>query len=404
MPWKNQTGGKGGGPWGGGPGGPDGDGGDGGNGKGDGPWGAGGPRRGGSQPPNFEDMIRRGQDNVKRVLPGGIGGPRGIILIALAALLIWLSTGIYRVNPEQAGAELVFGKLVNVTSQGLHYNWPSPIGAVYRPNVTRQNITNVGFIAVGQGAGRQTRDVAQESLMLTGDENIIDIHAVVFWKVDLRPNAKKPNKGLRNFLFNIRNPERTVKDATESALREIIGKSEFEFIRTQGRVRIQQEARALIQRILDDYGAGVHVTRLQLAKIDPPGIVLDAFKDVQAARADKEKVINQANAYFNRVVQQAEGVAEQIVKAGEGYKEEKIAIATGEASRFLAVYSQYLKEKVVTRRRIYIETMRDVLKGMDKILIDSKGRGTGVVPYLPLNELKRSPPSTPSTTTNDGRT
>jgi len=253
------------------------------------------------------------------------------------------------------------------------------------------------------------RDVGEESLMLTGDENIIDVHAVVFWKVQPKPqtvkrmvieNGKAVEKevqvsGVYDFLFNIRRPEQTVKNAAEAALREIIGKSEFEFARTQGRAQIAAEAQKLIQRILDDYGAGILVEGVQLQKIDPPGNVLDAFRDVQAARADRERAVNEATAYLNEVVQKAQGEAEQIVRASEAYREEHIARATGEASRFLAVYEQYKNEKDVTKRRIYLDTMKDIMAKIEKVLIDNRLGGSGVVPYLPLQPLTPRTGATP---------
>ncbi len=228
--------------------------------------------------------------------------------------------------------------------------------------------------------------------MLTGDENIIDTQVVVFWKIDTRiPKGGTQDNltGVRNFLVNIRNPELTVKNASEAALREIIGKNRFEFARTGGRAQIAGEAQTLIQEILDRYGAGVEVTRVQLQKVDPPGSVIDAFRDVQVARADMERKINEAEAYRNEVVQRSQGVAAQIVLRAEGYKREKTEIATGESQRFLAVYEQYKQEKDVTKRRLYLDALRDVLKGMDKILIDNRAGGVGVVPYLPLDTLLR---------------
>src|SRR5690606_1551145 len=261
MPWTNQGGG--GGPWGGG-------------GGGQSPWGRGTGGRG--QPPNIEDMLRRGQDKVRTLLPGGLGGGRGLILLGIAIVVIWLATGFYRVQPNEQGVELVFGKWVSTTGLGLNYNWPAPIGEVLRPAVTTTNRVEVGFRTGGPGRADAIREVPEESLMLTGDENIIDVHAVVFWKVlttpetvrrevveDGKPVMKEVEvNGIYDFLFNIRRPEVTVKNAGEAALREIIGKSEFEFARTQGRVQIAEEAQKLIQEILDDYGAGVNVLGVQL--------------------------------------------------------------------------------------------------------------------------------------------
>lgn len=385
MPWSSQGGGGSGGPWGQGSGG-----GNNGSGRGGG--------RGG-QPPNFDDLIKKGQDKFKGMMPGGLNSIRGVFLLVLIAVVIWLGTGFYRVQPEQQGVELVFGKWVDTTAPGLNYNLPAPIGTVYKPKVTNVNRTEVGFRGtVGQGGNTTGREIErpQEALMLTGDENIIDIRFVVFWKIDTRLHKRKVDgkdvevqDGVANFLFNVRNPVELVHTVAESAMREVIGKSQFEFIRTSGRARIAAEVKPLIQQLLDEFGAGIEVRNVQLQKIDPPANVLAAFKDVQAARADKERAINEANAYKAEVVQRAEGNAQQVERRAEAYKEERIRQAEGEAARFLSVYAEYVKQKDVTRRRIYLETMRDVMSKMDKVLIDNSKGGSGVVPYLPLNELTR---------------
>jgi membrane protease subunit HflK len=352
-------------------------------------------------------MLRRGGDRFKGMVPGGLGSPRGIVLIGLAAVLIWLMTGWYRVDPAERGVELVFGKMRAVTLPGLHWNWPAPIGGILKPNVDAERFVDVGFVTAGRGAREgEKRAVERESLMLTGDENIIDIQATVFWKIDLRPRKtvvegkEREVNGVRDFLFSIRFPERSVKDASESALREIAGRRDFESIRTVGRAEIEQEAIKIIQRLLDDYSAGVQIIRVQLQPINPPAKALDAFRDVQAARADKERAINDAHGYANRVVAQAEGEFERIVRASEAYRQERIANAEGEASRFTALYKEYAQEKDITRQRIYLDTMRDIMRSMDKVLLD-KNQGAGVLPYLPLDPLRPSParpqpPSAPS--------
>ena len=346
-------------------------------GGGQGPWGGGG---GGPQPPDIEELLRRGQDRFKRMMPGGLGTARGIGLAVVVVLAIWLASGFYRVQPEEKGVALIFGEWVADTGSGLNYNLPAPIGQVFTPKVTRVNRTQVGFrSSIDQRRGDVVSAIPQESLMLTGDENIIDIRFVTFWVI----------KDAGKFLFNIRNPDTTVKDVSEAAMREIIGKTEFEFARTKGRVSVEQEAQKLIQSILDDYGAGIHVTDVQLQKIDPPGNVLDAFRDVQAARADKERAVNEANAYRFEVVQRAEGESAKITNGAEAYKQQKIAVATGEAQRFLSVFEEYKQEKNVTTRRIYLETMKGVMSDMDKVLIDNSMGGSGVVPYLNLQELQK---------------
>jgi membrane protease subunit HflK len=214
--------------------------------------------------------------------------------------------------------------------------------------------------------------------MLTGDENIIDIQFVVLWKVG---NAE-------DYLFNVRNPVETVKSVAESAMREVIGRTDFDFARTQGRGEIQVAARTLIQDTLDAYGSGILINSIELQKVDPPGQVIDAFRDVQAARADKERSVNEAQAYLNEVTQKAEGEAQQVTRSAEAYKEEKIARATGDTSRFLAVFEQYKRNPDVITRRVYLQTMEDLMMGMDKILIDTKsGGGSAPIPYLPLDRL-----------------
>jgi len=361
MPWQNQGGGQG--PWGGG----------------QGPWGRG---PGGQRPPDIEDMLRRGQDRMRRFLPGGVGGGRGLALVAVAAVALWLASGFYRVQPDEQGVALIFGRWVATTQPGLNYNLPSPIGAVETPKVTRVNRVEVGFRSGAEGSAG-ARDITAESLMLTGDENIIDIQFVVFWVIK--------DAGL--YLFNIKDPEDTVKNVAESAMREILGQTGFELARTQGRASIEARARELIQGILDSYGAGIEVTQVELQKVDPPEAVIEAFRDVQAARADKERAVNEAQAYFNEVTERAKGQAQRLIKEAEAYKAEKIAVAQGEARQFISVYDQYVANKDVTTRRMYLETMEHVLRGMGKVLIDkSVGAGGGAVPYLSLNELIRHGP------------
>ncbi len=367
-------------------------------GGGQGPWGR-GPSGGGPTPPDIEEMLRRSQDKFKKFLPGGMGATRGVLLAVIAVVALWLGSGLYKVAPDELGVELVFGKMKSTQPPGLSYNWPGPIGMVLKPKVTAINRVDVGYRSASS-TGRQTqstRNVPEESLMLTGDENIIDIQFAVFWKIDTRlpkeGSGKDNMEGVRNFLFNIRRPELTVKNAAESAMREIIGMGRFEYARTQGRAKIASDAKALIQEILDRYSAGIEVTSVQVQNVDPPASVIGAFRDVQVARADMERKVNEAEAYRNEVAQKSLGSAAQIVLNAEGYKQEKISLATGEAQRFLSVYSQYKKEKAITRRRIYMETMKDILQGMDKIIINNSKGGSGVVPYLPLSELGTAQPS-----------
>lgn len=368
MPWQNNSGG--GGPWGGG--------GNRGGGGGQSPWGRGGGSGGGGpQPPDMEQMVRESQEKLKKMLPGDFGG-KGLLVIILIAVAVWFASGFYTVKPEEQGVELVFGKLYDTTEAGLHYNYPAPIGEVLKPRVAAVNQVEVGYRSAGAGRNNVSREISEESLMLTGDENIIDIQFTVFWRI----------KDAGKFLFNVRNPEDAVKNVAEAAMREVVGKSDFEYARTDGRVAVGNQARDLIQEILDSYEAGITITNVNARKVDPPKAVLDAFRDVQAARADKERAINEATAYLNEVTERAQGQAEQIVRAAEAYKEEKVARADGDASRFLQVYEEYKNAKSLTQRRIYLETMEEILEGMDKVLIENgPDGGAGVLPYLPLNEL-----------------
>jgi membrane protease subunit HflK len=357
MPWQNQGGG---GPWGGG----------------QGPWGR-GPSGGGQRPNDIEEMLRRGQDRLKGWLPGGMGGRRGLIFIALAALALWLASGFYRVDANEQGVAMIFGKWVATTGPGLNYNLPAPIGSVETPMVDFENRVEIGFRSAADGTS--TRDISAESLMLTGDENIIDIQFVVLWKIG---DAGK-------YLFSVRDPDETVKAVSEAGMREIIGQSDFESTRTKGRAEVESRTQELIQHTLDSYNSGIVITSLQLLKVDPPDAVIEAFRDVQAARADKERSVNEAQAYYNEITQRAEGQAQQVIKAGEAYRAEKIAISTGDAQRFLSVYNEYAKNKVLTERRIYLETMEDVMHGMNKVLVDVAPGAGGALPYLSLNELMK---------------
>lgn len=387
MPWNNQSGGgKGGGPWGGG----------------DGPWGGGpnrpnpwgqGPQRPDSQgSPDLEELFRRSQDKLKKVFPrkgggggGGGSGPslagiggRGIALAVVAVAVLYGLTGFYRVGPGELGVELVLGEVKGKTLPGLNYNWPYPFGQVETPDVLRVREVNVG---INPGAaGRNAGDVPEESLMLTGDENIVDVDFKVQWQID----RNKPEE----FLFNIENPEGTVKQVAESAMREVVGRRNIQPILTQERQQVEQDVRTLMQQTLDSYQSGIQITQVQMQKVDPPLQVIDAFRDVQAARADQETAQNNADAYANRVVPEARGVSANIVEQASGYRDQVIAEATGQADRFLSVYEEYARAPNVVRERIYFETMERVFQNTQKVIIDQSA-GQGVVPYLPLDGPER---------------
>ncbi|MFL4970054.1 MAG: FtsH protease activity modulator HflK [Xanthobacteraceae bacterium] len=364
MPWSNQ----GGGPWGSGS---------------KGPWGS-GPQSSGPTPPDLEELLRRSQDKLKTVLPGGNLGAKGFALIALAALAIWGFSGFFRVEPDELGVVLRFGKYVRDAKPGLNYHLPYPVESVLTPKVTRVNRIDVGMRLVEDlRRGTTMRNVPEESLMLTGDENIVDVDFSVFWLV-------KPN-GASEYLFNIQNPEGTVKAVAESAMREVIGRLQIQPILTGARQTIEGEVHDLMQKTLDQYGAGIQVSQVQLQKVDPPAQVIDAFREVQAARIDAERAQNEAQTYANRRIPEARGQAAQITQAAEAYREQTVAEAKGQTSRFVKVYDEYKKAPEVTRQRLYLETMERVLGGTEKFILDSgsAGSGSGVVPYLPLNELTR---------------
>jgi membrane protease subunit HflK len=377
MPWSNQGGG-GGGPWGSG---------------GKGPWGS-GPQSSGPTPPNLEEILRRGQDNLRRVLPGGNLGGKGFALLGLAAIALWGFSGFFRVEPDELGVVLRFGQDVREVQPGLNYHLPYPIETVLTPKALRVNKIDIGMRQVEDGRRSASREVPEESLMLTGDENIVDVNFSVLWKV-------KPT-GVGEYLFNIQNPEGTVKAVAESAMREVVGRSEIQPILTGARQTVETAVQDLMQKTLDHYGAGILVQQVQLQKVDPPAQVIDAFRDVQAARADLERAQNEAQTYANRVVPEARGNVARITQAAEAYKSQTVAEATGQTSRFVKIYEQYKKAPEVTRERMYLETMERVLGGSNKIIIDSNPGAQGVVPYLPLNEL--GPPTPPRSSSTTGGT
>ena len=351
------------------------------------PWGSppgggggnGGFRRG-PTPPDIDEVIKKIQSLLNRFLGGGKGGAKPIIVGLLIIVTLWGLSGLYRVLPDEQGVVLRFGKFVNTTQPGLNYHFPYPIESVITPKVTKVNRMDIGFRSErdsGFSSGG-VADVPEESLMLTGDENIVNIDFSVFWVI----------KDAGNFLFKIQDPEGTVKAAAETAMREVIARSNIQPILTEGRSVIETETQTIIQKILDEYTSGIQITQVQTQKADPPDQVIDAFRDVQAARADMERSKNEAEAYANDVIPRARGEAAKILQAAEAYKKEVVAKAEGEASRFIAIYNEYKNAKAVTQERMYLETMEKVLADIDKVIIE-KNAGSGVVPYLPLPELKK---------------
>lgn len=380
MPYSNNTGG----PWGGG-GGKKGGGDD-----GRGPWGGNddndrnnGPQRpGNGQVPDLDDIVRKGQEQLKVLMGGrgGNGGSRGtgggdgfskgsLGLIAIAALGLWGFASFYTVKPEEQSVEFFFGELSGVGDPGLNFA-PWPVVTKEILGVTRENTEQIG---VGRG---QRSD---EGLMLTGDENIVDIDFEVVW------NINDPTK----YLFNLAEPPETIRAVAESAMREVIGRSELAPILNRDRQVISEEVRTLIQSTLDSYESGVNIVRLNLDRADPPREVIDAFRDVQAAEQERDTLEKRADAYANQALAQARGEAAQLLQQAEGYRAQVINEAQGEASRFVAVYDEYAKAPEVTRKRLYLETIEKVYGDVNKIILDESGSGQGVVPYLPLNELQR---------------
>jgi membrane protease subunit HflK len=371
-----------------------------GNGTG-GPWGNGGgnrgsgnnggggdrPPSGGGQGPDLDDLVRKGQEQL-RVLMGGKGGnnknnaPKGgggggaglgfggIGLIALAALGLWTFSSFYRVDTSEQSVELLFGKYYSTGEEGLNFA-PWPVVTKEILPVTRENTENIG---VGRG-GR-----ADQGLMLTGDENIVDIDFQVVW------NINNP----QDFLFNLAEPQATIRAVSESVMREIVARTDLTPILTTGKGEIAAELQTLIQETLDSYNAGVNIIRVNFDKADPPNEVADSFREVQAAEQTRDTLEKQADAYSNTKVAAARGQAAELLEQAEGYRSQTVNQAEGEASRFIAVYEEYAKAPEVTRKRLYLETIEKVYTDVNKVIIDGEAGGQGVVPYLPLNELSKT--------------
>ncbi len=355
------------------------------NNNGGGPWGSGGnnPWGGGSSNnQDFEDSIKKAKERFSKMK---LGGPRNFSIFVIVLILIWLATGFYRVEPDEQGIELLFGKWNGATTQpGLHYFFPTPIGSTITPKVEVIRKINVGYrTATDLGFASNSnaeRKVSEESLMLTGDQNIADVNFTVLYKIK--------DAGL--FLFELRNPESTVKDMSESVMREVVGQRDLQFLLTEGRQEVEQVVRIALQDILDFYESGVLIQSIQLQSVDPPDQVIDAFDEVQRARQDKEKLVNEANSYLNKIVPNARGEAAKLVQEATAYKEQVVKQAEGVAQNFIDVYNSYIEAPEVTKRRILLETLGEVLEGPNKIILDGTDSGSGVVPYLPLNELKKN--------------
>lgn len=371
------------------------------------PWGnkPGGPR--GPQPgrePDLDEVMRQAQERFRSIFGGGkSGGPfgggrkgagaggnpwQGMGLIALIAVVLWLASGLYRVQPQEHAVILTFGKWTDTrTEAGLGYVLPWPIQQTQKVDVAFDRRLEVGFRdQTGSGGGT---DVPGESLMVTGDENIIDIDFIVLWRIN----------DAGNYLFQIRDPETTVKKVAESAMREIIGRTPIQRALTEARGQVEIDTKALMQQMLDDYKSGAIINSVQLLKVDPPADVVDAFDDVQRARADRERARNEAETYRNDIVPRARGEAQKLIQDAEAYKQAVTIKAQGEADRFTAVASAYATSKDVTQKRMYLETMQQIMQQSRKLIV-SEG-GSNVLPYLPLDGLtapaRKAAPAAPTT-------
>lgn len=298
--------------------------------------------------------------------------PKAKLVIGLIVAL-WLLSGIYIVQPDEVGVVKRFGAVSRTTQPGPHYRLPFPIETVLRPKITLIHRVEIGFRTIRSGPPAQFRDVPKEALMLTGDENIVSIEFIVQYRI----------KDAMNYLFNVDKVRSTIKASAEASIREIVGMNKIDEVLTTGKAKIQQETLLLLQKILDDYESGVQIVEVQLQDVRPPQPVSAAFKDVASAREDKEKLINQSQSYQNDIIPKAKGQAAQMINQAKGYAEARVKRAEGEANRFLQTLTEYQKAKKVIRTRIYIETMEEVLSGVEKYIIEGKG-GAQVLPILPL--------------------
>ena len=395
MAWNS----GGGGPWGGSGGSPPGGGGRPPGGSSGGPWG--GRRR--PQIPNPEQLLARIQAWLRGLLagrlfgrglpgaglPGGDLAPRRLAAIGAALLVLaWLASGFYIVQPDEEGVVLRFGAFIGTTSPGLNYHLPWPIESVLLPAVTRINRIEIGYRSAPAAPSgtppAAPQEVPAESLMLTGDQNIVDINFAVFWRI----------RNAEHYLFDIENPPASIKAVAESVMREVVGHNRIEPLLTTARFAIEIEVRRDMQTILDQYGAGVEITQVQLLKVDPPPEVISSFRDVQRAGADAARARNNAEAYRNDIVPRARGDASRLVAEAEATKAADIAKANGEAKRFLSVLAAYRAAKVITVNRLYIETMQDVLKHAHTVVLG--GGSAQVLPLLPLSGTLAKPPPQPA--------
>lgn len=360
MPWSNNSGGGG---W---------------KGGGGGPWGS-GPQQRGPQPPDLEELLKRSQDRLRNALPGG--GRSNVlvgVLIVAALVVVWIYNSLYMVQPDELGQELVFGNpKTEVSTQGLHFIfWPVETVEMVSTRVQREFL--------GSDAAR--RNATDTSLMLSGDQNIVDVNFSVLWRVS------DPKK----YLFNVSEPEAFLRRVAESAMRELVGRSTAEEVRTERRAEVEEGVRALLQSTLDTYDSGIAIVGVQLERADPPAEVADAFEEVQRAQQDLDRFQREAEQYANKRLGDARGQAAQVTETAIGYKQQVVAEAEGESQRFLSVLAEYARAEDVTRKRLYLETVERVFRNSNKIILGGE-TASGVLPYLPLDQLQRNrPPLAPA--------
>lgn len=383
MPWDDNNGNKGRNPWGNG-------GSDGNRGGRKNPWGSGGNDgggrsngngRGGPEQPDLEDILSRMQDGMRGFVPSDFGGGRAVLIAIAVIALLWLASGFYTIGPGEHAVVQRFGAWEKTVDQeGLNYRFPAPIEGMQKFNVNEIRTMNIGFSAPVTG-GRNVingRDVPEESLMLTSDFNIVDLDFVVQWNIS----------SAEDFVFNIENPENTLRKAAQSAIREVVGQTRMFSIITTERGAVADKSKTIMQKILNDYKSGINITQVLINSAEVHPDVQNAFQDVQSAKQDAEDVQNRAQAYREDIIPKARGAATRVTQEAEAYKQSAIARATGDADRFNSVLTAYQAGQDVTKERIYIETMESVLKNAQKIILDGNGQ-QGVVPYLPLGELPR---------------
>ncbi len=353
----------------------------------DNPWGA--PPSGnnggrGNEPQDIEELIKNAQEGLREVLPNNMNSGMAVVLLVLAVIALWLASGFHIINPGEYGVIQRFGAWDRTqTDEGLGYHLPAPIETITKVNVNQQRSMSIGYTenrpSRRGGMLISKTGVQGESLMLTADKNIVDLHMTIQWDI----------KSAEDFLFQIKDQENTIKKVSESAIREVVGQTEMFTIITTGRVIVEDKVKQIIQANLDEYNSGVNIKQVMIQKVEVHPDVQRAFQDVQSANQDAENTENIARAYREEILPVARGQATKIIQEAKAYKQSQIAKSTGDAERFKSIYKAYLKGKDVTKERLYIETMEEVLGNAEKIIIDSKAGGSGVVPYLPLNELKR---------------